>query len=160
MVLAKACPDGLCREKFDLDMLCKLLPGTDRESMEDATADLEVIGLINRERFLGNHWYIRLTPAFYPQLDYQIMGWNTVDDAVTVARLLLEGDASGLASDLHQQTGWEKRRFNPAFRTVVERFPEGRISNEIQPDYPSRYVRVLPEDRAALRRFIAAVEGR
>ena len=108
---------------------------------------------------LGKHWRTRLTPAFYPQLDHQIMGWTTAADAVTVARLLLEKDASGVTSDLHRRTGWEKRRFNPAFGMVLERLPECRISHEFQPDYPSPYVLVLSEDRAALKRFIAAVEG-
>jgi hypothetical protein len=127
VALAKACPDGLGHEEFDLDALCSLLPELDRPDIEDATADLEVLGLVERERFLGKHWTIRLAAAFYLQLDGQIMGWDTTSDAVTVARLLLERDASGAASDLHRQTGWEKRRFNPAFRVVLDRFPESRI---------------------------------
>jgi hypothetical protein len=159
VALASACPDGLGHEEFDLDALCSLLPEMDRPDIEDATADLEVLGLVERERFLGKHWTIRLTSAFYLQLDGQIMGWDTTADAVTVARLLLERDASGAASDLHRQTGWEKRRFNPAFRVVLERFPESRISQQLQPDYPSAHVLVLPEDRAVLRRFVNQVES-
>jgi hypothetical protein len=157
--LAKACPDGLGHEQFDLDALCKLLPEVDRQEIEDATADLEGLGLVQRERSIGKYWSIRLTPAFYAQLDRPIMGWDSTADAVVVARLLLEKDASGAASDLHKQTSWGKRRFNPAFRIVLGMFPEGRISQEIQPDYPSRYVRVLPEDRAVLRRFVIEAEG-
>jgi hypothetical protein len=95
VALAKACPDGLGREEFDVDGLCKLLPGADRQDVEDATADLEALGLIERESFLGRHWVIRLTPAFYVRLDHQIMGWDTTTDAVTIARFLLERDASG-----------------------------------------------------------------
>lgn len=159
VALAKACPDGLGHEQFDLDALCRLLPEVDQQAIEDATADVEVLGLVERERSLGKHWFIRLTPAFYMQLDHQIMGWDITADAVTVARLLLEKNASGVASDLHRLTGWEKRRFNPAFRIVLGRFPEGRVSQQLQPDYPSSYVHVLPEDRAALRRFVAAAEG-
>jgi hypothetical protein len=66
VALAKACPDGLGREEFDLDALCKLFPEMDRQDIEDATADLEVLGLVDRERFLGKHWTIRLAPAFAP----------------------------------------------------------------------------------------------
>ena len=157
--LARACPDGLGREEFGLDALCRLLPEIDRHDIEDAMADLEVLGLFERERFLGKRWMVRLTPAFYLQLDDQILGWNPTADAVTVARLLLERDASGVASDLHNKTDWERRRFNPAFRIVVDLFPEGRISKELQPDYPSSCLLVLPEDRAVLRRFVAQVEG-
>jgi hypothetical protein len=160
VALAKACPDGLSYKRFDLDDLSKLLPDTARDEIEDATADLEFLGLVARERMIGPYWSIYLTPAFYLQLDHQIMGWNTITDAVTVARLLLEKDASGLASDLHRQTGWDKRRFNPAFRIVLKKFSNGRISKELQPDYPSPYVELLPEDRSALRRFIAEMEAR
>lgn len=102
---------------------------------------------------------IRLAPAFYLQLDSQIMGWDTMADAVTIARLLLEMDASGAAIDLHRQTSWEKRRFNPAFRIVLDRLHESRISQQLQPDYPSAYVHVLPEDRAVLRRFVNQVKS-
>jgi hypothetical protein len=136
------------------------LPGADRQDVEDATADLEALGLIERESFLGRHWVIRLMPAFYVRLDHQIMGWDTTTEAVTIARFLLERDASGAASDLHRQTGWEKRRFNPALRIVLDRFPEGKISQQLQPDYPSAHVHVLPEDRAVLRRLINEAETR
>jgi hypothetical protein len=88
VALASACPDGLGHEEFDLDALCSLLPEMDRPDIEDATADLEVLGLVERERFLGKHWTIRLTSAFCLQLDGQIMGWDTTADAVTVARIL------------------------------------------------------------------------
>lgn len=93
------------------------------------------------------------------QLDRQILGWDTIADAVLIARLLLEKDSSGVASELHKKTGWEQRRFNPTFRIVLGIFPEGRISQQLQPDYPSSYLLVLPEDRAVLRRFVNQVEG-
>jgi hypothetical protein len=159
VALAEACPDGLGHQEFDLGALCKLLPEMDQQDIEDAIADLEVMRLVERERFLGKHWVIRLMPDFYVQLDRQIMGWDNKADAVTVARLLLERDASGDASDLHRQTGWEKRRFNPAFRIVLDRFPESRISQQLQPDYPSAHVLVLPEDRAVLRRLVNQIES-
>jgi hypothetical protein len=143
--LAKACPDGLRYEEFNLDALCGLLSEADRQDIEDATADLEALGLVEREHFIGKYWHIRLTPDFYLQLDHQIMGWDNKADAVTAARLLLEKDASGAASDLHRRTGWEKRRFNPAFRIVMRRFPPGRISRELQPDYPSPYLEFYPK---------------
>ena len=131
VALARACPDGLGHKKFDLDGLCGLFPEVDRAAIEDATADLEILGLAQRERFIGGYWFIRLTPVFYVQLDHQIMGWDSTADAIAVAGLLLEEDVSGAASDLHNKTGWEKRRFNPAFRIVLGMFPEGRISQEI-----------------------------
>ena len=159
VALAKACPNGLGYERYDLDALSMLLPNVRREEIEDATADLESLGLVERERYLGKHWFIRLMPAFYVQLDHQIMGWDSTADAVTLARLLVEKDISGATADLQKKTGWEKRRFNPAFRVLLGMFPEGRVSRQIQSDYPASYVHILPEDRARLRRFIAEAAG-
>jgi hypothetical protein len=61
VALAKACPDGPGRENFDLDALCRLLPEADRQDIEDAVFDIEALGLVDLERFLGKRWLIRLT---------------------------------------------------------------------------------------------------
>ena len=150
---------GLVAKNSTWTLCAGYCPEADPQDVEDATADLEVLGLIERERLVGKHWLTRLRPAFYLQLDRQIMGWDTRADAVTIARLLLERDVSGAAPDLHRQTGWDKRRFNPAFRVVLDNFPESRISQHLQPDYPSAYVHILPEDRAVLRRLVAQTDG-
>ena len=55
----------------------------------------------------------------------------------------------------HAASGWEKRRFNPAFQLLLRFIPDGRVSREIQPDYPSSSVFLLAEDKALLRRFVA-----
>ena len=57
-----------------------------------------------------------------------------------------------------EETGWNSRRFNPAFARIIEEFPEGRVSQEIQAEYPARYVAVTPEDRVRLKKLLADLE--
>jgi hypothetical protein len=95
------------------------------------------------------------TQKFYEEVDHQVMAWgsSTEEDARTLAKLLLEDEARKRTQTLHAASGWEKRRFNPAFRALLRLIPDGRVSGEIQPDYPARSLSLIPEDRAALRRF-------
>jgi hypothetical protein len=83
------------------------------------------------------------------------MGWksSTDKDARTLAKLLLEDEAHEWTPTLHAASGWELRRFNPAFQALLRSIPEGRVSREIQPDYPARSLSRIPEDRVVIRRF-------
>ncbi|WP_395459880.1 hypothetical protein ACHMW5_36050 (plasmid) [Azospirillum melinis] len=135
-----------------------MLPGLDKQAVADASYELEALGLLRMQRFLGGNWHANLTPFFYEQVDPQLMGWNTAADAMEVARIMLAED-TGNASTLHAKTGWTKRRFNPAFRALLHLFPNGRVRKVIQPDYPTAGVVLAPEDKAALRRFVARGSG-
>lgn len=154
--LAQQCPDGLGCWYFELGDLQALLPAETAQAIEDAASDLEAYGLI-RMRHTFSGWCATLTQAFYEQVDHQVMGWNTVADAAAIARLMMS-EGNGDAAELHGKTGWTKRRFNPALAYVLQFFPEGRISRERQADYATRWVAIMPEDRAALRRFVARFE--
>ncbi|WP_371422599.1 hypothetical protein [Tardiphaga sp.] len=83
------------------------------------------------------------------------MGWGstTQEDARALAKLLLEDEAREWTPTLHAASGWDLRRFNPAFQALLRHIPEERVSQEVQPDYPARSLSLIPEDRAVLRRF-------
>ena len=151
--LAQECPDGLSMQGYDLDALSAPFPGEDRQSIKDAVSDLKALGLLKSWDFIGG-WRIALAEDTYEQVDPQVMGWDTKADAVEIARLMLAGN-TGHAPELHEKTGWSKRRFNPAFRFLLPLFPEGRIRRVIQPDYPSLGVVLADDDRAQLRRLVA-----
>lgn len=152
--LVQDCPDGMGLRFYDLDRMCGLVPSAPRDAVEDAAHELELLGLLRMRHHLQG-WHAALAPDAYEQLDGQIMGWHPEEDAVIVARQMLEQGTS-LASQLHAATGWERRRFNPALRIVLRLFPEGRISQALQAEYASYGVAMLPEDRVRLRRFIGA----
>ncbi|WP_193395275.1 hypothetical protein [Bradyrhizobium pachyrhizi] len=158
VALARAPGDGMAGRGLTLDDLCKLLPGANREDVEKAAFDLNSLSLTDVERAFGGHWWLRLNQRFYEQVDHQVMGWKstTEQDARTLAKLLLEDERRTRTSALHAASGWEKRRFNPAFRRLLRVIPNERASQERQPDYPSSSIFLLDEDKALLRRFIAA----
>jgi hypothetical protein len=157
VALARAPGDGMAGRGLTLDDLCKLLPEADPKVVDHAAFELSALGLVDIQRATGKQWWLRLNQKFYEQVDHQVMGWesNTEDDARTLAGLLLEDEGRGRTSVLHAASGWEKRRFNPAFQLLLRFIPDGRVSREIQPDYPSSSVFLLAEDKALLRRFVA-----
>lgn len=151
--LAINCPDGLGRKLYSMKDYCDLIPGVERQEISDAAYELENLGLLTLTQPLNRLWSARLTAAFYDQLDGQIMGWEPHEDGIALARIMLS-DRTGFAPDLHAKTGWGKRRFNPALRSILYLFPEGKISKTINADYVTLSVALDERDFAVLRRFI------
>jgi hypothetical protein len=154
--LAQECPDGMSTQDYDLTDLCSLFPEADRQSLKDAVFDLKALGLLKSWDFIGG-WRIAIAEEAYAKVDPQVMGWDTEADSIQIARLMLAND-TGHAPELHEKTGWTKRRFNPAFRLLLALFPDGRVRKVIQPDYPSLGVVLADEDKAKLRRLVARSE--
>ena len=155
LILIQNCPNGLGATHYNLEELCALLHDVERDSVEDAVHDLNHFGILNVHYTLGG-WTATLTPNAYEQLDPQVMRWDTIRDAASIAEIMLH-HKTGHAPDLEELTGWSRRRFNPAFRFVLQVFPEGRIRRVLQSEYPSLGVAIAPEDRVNLRRFIKSV---
>lgn len=155
--LVQECPDGMARRYYDLDALCALLPDADRTALNDAAFDLKALNLLKSRHYFGG-WQVALAEGAYAQIDPQVMEWDTQADAIEIARLMIAED-SGHAPELHEKLGWSKRRFNPAFRLLLPLFPEGRVSKEMQPHYPSLGVSLAYEDKAKLRRLVAKADG-
>jgi hypothetical protein len=84
-VLAHDCPDGMHSKSYALTDLYALLPHSEKQAVEDAAFELKSFGLVEVRRTLGTHWWLQLCDTFYEQIDRQVMGWNTVEDAVTLA---------------------------------------------------------------------------
>jgi hypothetical protein len=155
VVLCREPGDGMAGRYRDLDSLCKLLPTGDRKAVAEGAFELASHGLVYIRRAMGPMWWLKLAQRFYEQLDHQVMEWgsSTNDDARHLAKLLSADDACEWTPTLHAASGWDKRRFNPAFTVLLRLIPDGRVSGEIQPDYPAQSLSLLPEDRAVLRRF-------
>ncbi|SCB36680.1 hypothetical protein [Rhizobium hainanense] len=152
--LAQACPDGLGHEVYEPDEIYALFSDIPQSEIEDAVWELDALGLISVTHLMGPiAWRLRLESVFYEQLDHQVMGWATAQDAAELAQIILDTDETR-AEALHENTGWSKRRFNPAFRRVLEEIGEGRISREVQPEYVARYFALMQEDRVRLKRMI------
>ena len=159
VALANGPGDGMRGRGRDLNELCNLVPDAQRQEIEDAAFEMHSYGLVEITRAIGKNWWLHLCQNFYEQLDHTVMGWKTEDDAVVLAQMLIDNNALRRTAALHEASGWDKRRFNPAFSYLLRFFPEGRISREVQPHYPSSSLAILPEDRANLRRFITSKIG-
>jgi hypothetical protein len=139
--------------------LCALLPDVERKEVEQAAFELNTHGLVKIDRAMGrDNWWLYLTQKFYEQVDHQVMGWgsSTEEDARALAKLMLEDEARERTRTLHAASDWEKRRFNPAFQALLRLIPDGSVSGEIEADYPAQSLSLIPEDRAALRKFVVS----
>jgi hypothetical protein len=156
VALARAPGNGMAGQGRMLADLCALLSDVDRKEVEQAAFELNSHGLVKIDRAIGrDNWWLRLTQAFYEQVDHQVMDWgsSTLEDARYLAKLLLEEEAREWTPTLHVASGWELRRFNPAFQALLRVIPDERVSREVQPDYPARSLTLIPEDQAALQKF-------
>jgi hypothetical protein len=156
VALARAPGNGMTGPRRTLADLCALLPDVDRNEVEQAAFELNSHGLAKIKRAIGrDNWWLELTQLFYEQIDHQVMGWgsSTDQDARFLANLLLEDEAREWIPKLHAASGWELRRFNPAFQALLRVIPDERVSQEVQPDYPARSLSLIPEDQAELRKF-------
>jgi hypothetical protein len=156
VALARAPGNGMAGQGRMLADLCALLSDVDRKEVEQAAFELNSHGLVKIDRAIGrDNWWLRLTQTFYEQVDHQVMDWgsSTEEDARSLAKLLLEDEAREWTPTLHAASGWELRRFNPAFQALLRVIPDERVSREVQPDYPARSLSLIPEDQAALRKF-------
>jgi hypothetical protein len=129
-----------------------MLPQLTENEIEEEIHLLELDGLVRLKKFAGGRWYLSLTARFYENVDPSVMGWSPADDARMVALHMLN-NGTGRAAIIHEATGWERRRFNPAYRHIIDRLPASSISPERSPIYPAVSILWWPEVRAALIRF-------
>lgn len=152
MALARSCPDGLGRKNFYKEDIQGMLPHASPAEIEDLVHELEAEDLGKLAKAFGGSWHLRLTQQFYVQVDPRAMGWSPADDGRSLAGQML-AEETGRAADLHRASGWERRRFNPAFRYVMDRMPINFVNRERSPEYPAVSILMQPEARASLRRL-------
>jgi hypothetical protein len=129
VALARAPGNGMAGRGRMLGDLCALVPDVERKDVDQAAFELNAHGLVKIDRAaMGrDNWWLRLTQKFYEQVDHQVMGWDstTEEDARALAKLLLEDETREWTPTLHVASGWELRRFNPAFQALLRLIPEG-----------------------------------
>lgn len=150
--LANACPDGLGRKSYTKDDIQRLVPHLAATDIEDLVHAVQARGLVKLVRFAGSEWSLKLTPAFYEAVDPHVMGWTPAADARTVILQMLTNE-TGRAAILDKACGWNRRRFNPAYRHVMQLVPASSISPERSPTYPAVSILWQPEVKAALLEF-------
>lgn len=150
-MMLRDCPDGLRTNRYNLEELSQKFPDESEKAIEDAAHDLENSGLADIVR-PGQGWHIRLNESSYAQGDARFMGWNPYEDAKTLATTMLK-ENTGVSADLIKSLGWEKRRFNPALRVVMNAVPDGIVSKTKDTDYVTPSISLTSPSEAALRQL-------
>ena len=153
VALARDCPDGLGRKSYSIEDIQNLLPQVPQAELEDMVYELEAEGLVALAKYHGGSWHLRVSANFYEFTDSSVMGWTTTNDARRLAEEALLQN-SGQASRLHATSGWSHRRFNPAFRYLLDQLPSNFVSKERSALYPAATFLMQPEVRATLRKML------
>lgn len=140
-------------------------PNETERALEKAVAELETEGFVTASGAIGVKVpFVCATTDLFPTFDPVAYGTNPYADAgELIGRILAAIEANGETIDpakLHEELGWELRRFNPALGIVVEHVDSRRVSDEYGSEYVTRYFFLLPEDEIALERLAERLKGR
>lgn len=147
--------DGL-HSFVDHDKLREAFEKDTEAELEEAIAELEMDGFAEMSRGLGSGLpNFRPTLDLYLTFDGPVFDRDPITDTATVAKLALAGPDSVSAETVFAQTGWDERRFNPAFEHVASKIPDGRVSRTHNAKFRVPFFHMLAEDRVRIKRFIA-----
>ena len=126
--LVKHSADGL-QQTLDYTKLRTLGYAESMGEYERAAAKLDHDGFVTADDVTRA---ITLNYDLYWEFDEAVLGTNPIDDAATLAKLALKAlgslgdkkDGKLQAEALHKASGWDLRRFNPAFAYLVEEFAD------------------------------------
>lgn len=153
-------PNGLPGGLGDDTAFLAAFSEVERRDLDDALAELEADGYISLYRTLGGELpRINLTAELFADFDPVATGTDPAADAAELVDRILPATQSIGVEELHQETGWSLRRFNPAICYVLGFIGDGRISRGGASDYPARAFFVTAEERVALRRFQQQMRG-
>ena len=151
--MIEGCSDGLAHTWVSMEEILSIFDGTERQQALDGLGDLESMGLIESMGFIGGASQYCLTGSGYEALDLDVMGWSPREDAKDLVRLLKNAGDGVDVSDLFQDSGWPKRRFNPALRIILGFISHDCISRESCMDFVTNWFLPSNAELARLRRF-------
>lgn len=157
--VAENCSDGQ-HDFVDVEKLQSAFSGSTQRELEEAIAELGMDGFVETSRgFSGGVPHFHPTLDLYLTFDGPAFDRDSSADVVRVGELALSGPDSVSAKTIHAQTGWEIRRFNPAFERVASEISDGRVSREFGTPFVVRHFHLLPEDRVRVKRLISRLRG-
>ena len=145
--------DGLAGP-IDDTTLIPAFADIDQDALRDAIAELKADGYLTTTALMNRSLpRMRATLDLFATFDPIACLGDPVADSLVLVEIVLQGGSSVSVADLHKQTAWAIRRFNPAVGLVIARVDEGRVSQETQNEYPTRHFMLSSDDRVALRRY-------
>lgn len=144
----------------DREAMAEAFAGVTDLDLEDAVAELAAEGFVTTSHDLGARLpHVALTLDLYAVFDPIVRGTSPMDDAGALAVMVLEIGESISVPDLHAQSTWPLRQFNPALGILISQIDERRVSKMMGSEYPTRSFHLMADDRVALKRFAARFGG-
>lgn len=157
--IAEHCSDGRCTH-VNLEEFNAAFAENSENELEEAIAELETDGFVQMSRTMGGGMpHFRPTLDLYLTFDGPAFGRDPIADTVTVAELALAGSDSVNAEDVFSQTGWDIRRFNPAFEHIASQIPDERVSHSYGTQFSVSFFCLLSEDRVRVKRLISRLKS-
>lgn len=155
---AKQCAEGRF-DHIDPDALMSAFAQHSKGEIEEAIAELETDGFVEVLHVWGGE-ISQFQPLLelYLTFDGPAFGRDPIADAVTLAELALAHKETASADDIFPETGWDVRRFNPAFEYVATHIPENRVSRHYGTQFGVTHLYLMPEDRVQLKRMISRMK--
>lgn len=154
--IARASPNGLGHPGIAIEALSAAFVDMKHEDLLEAVVELEALGMLDVFRAIGGVRQVRPLASLFATFDGAALGYNTIGDAVYLAKLLLAApELAGRTSKLDAEAKLLRRRFNPALAMLLPMMVPGLISKESQPDFPTSGFRVEETARFRLRQFVA-----
>lgn len=152
---AEQCPDAMCNF-VKREALHEAFSGCSESELKEAIAELQTDGFVQARPDYG---------TFRPRLDLYLTfdpiahGTDLDADTIAVAELALEGPDVVNVRELFAKSGMERRRFNPVVEHVAAQVHDGGILRTNDREFAIRSFIMSPEDRVALKRFVARLKG-
>lgn len=142
-------------ELVDEDPIIAAFADVDTKALNRAFAELE------HDHYIKTTGYsnqiipsVCLCVGFFETFDPLVMGTDPAKDAAALAKILAARDEDAVDSQkLHEDSGWDLRRFNPALTTLLGRLG-GPKTDAGMGDYSSDHFFLTDTDRVALDRYI------
>lgn len=152
--LSESSTDGL-RGQIPEDELIAAFPDASQTELEEAVAELDVDHYIKTTLVLGPNKLprMRIEYALYSAFDRAVHGHDPVQDSAMLARIVLENEHINVAG-LHQASGWDHRRFNPALQIMASQIDGRRVIDRGGDGYAIDHFHLLADDKVSLRRWL------
>jgi hypothetical protein len=137
----------------DFTVIQAAFPTLDARALQDAAAELRMVGLATIEAVIGDPvWSVAPTFSLFALMDPVVTLTSPQDDAVEIARQALDLDG-GRIPEIAGRLGWSPRRINPALALLLPLVTT--VSNEISREYITRWFAVGADERVKFRRLVA-----
>lgn len=138
-------------------------PDESERALAKAVAELEAEGFVSASGLGRTIPFIFAKPDLFAKFDPVALRTDPYADAYElIGRILKQVEASDGSIDpakLHEELGWELRRFNPALSIAIGHVDSRRVSDEYGGEYVARFFFLLPEDEIALERLAERLKG-